>query len=152
MSRRWLAVLALMAALGVAAPSLMADHGWDKDKDRGNPHGKHFRDDEHGRRGDRNEHGRAYRERRGDRDDARWERRGSYEYRSFDRDDRPPGWMRGRKVSWNYCGLPPGQARKYGCWSYLYQGRRYYYYHEDDDRIVIRRPTVIIHAGVDIVQ
>ncbi len=143
MSRRWLAVLALMAALGVAAPTLMADHGGDKG--RGNGQGKHFRDDEHGRRGDRDD-------RRHDRDDDRWERRGRYEYHAYDRDGRPPGWARGRRVGWGYCGLPPGQAKKYGCWSYMYQGRRYYYYRDDDGRFFVRRPTIIVHAGVDIVQ
>ena len=145
MSRRWLSLLALIAAFAIFVPALHADHGHGRDKDngRGNHGRKDFRHDDHGRDHD---HGRAMR------DDGPWEHRGHYEYRSYDRDGRPPGWMRGRKVSWNYCGLPPGQARKYGCWSYLYQGRRYYYYHDDDDRIVIRRPTVIIHAGVDIVQ
>ena len=152
MSRRWLAVLALIAALGVAAPCLMADHGWDKDKGEG--HGKHFRDDDHGRRGDRDDHRRFERDdhRRGDRDDDRWERRGRYESRTYERDGRPPGWVRGHKVGWGYCGLPPGQARKYGCWSYVYGGRRYYYYHDDVGRIIIRRPTIVVHAGVDIVQ
>lgn len=153
MSKRWLAILALIAALGVAAPALMADHGWDKDKDNG--HGrKHFRDDEHGRRGDRSDQRRDWREdrHRRDRDDDRWERRGSYEYRTFDRDGRPPGWAHGRKVGWTYCGLPPGQAKKYGCYSYMYQRRRYYYYYNDIGQIIIRRPTVIVHAGVDIVQ
>ena len=142
MSRSWLAVLALLVVLGVATPSAMADHGWDKDK--GEHHGKHFRDDDHGRHGD---HGRRH-----DRDDDRWEHRGRYEYRSYDRDGRPPGWVRGRRVGWGYCGLPPGQAKKYGCWSYVYGGRRYYYYRDDDDRIIVRRPTIIVHAGVDIVQ
>lgn len=121
----------------------MADHGWDKDKGE---HGKHFRDDDHGRRGQRDDH------RRHDRDDDRWERRGRYEYHSYDRDDRPVGWVRGRRVGWGYCGLPPGQAKKYGCWSYVYGGRRYYYYRDDYDRIIVRRPTIIVHAGVDIVQ
>jgi hypothetical protein len=159
MSRRWLAVLALIAAWGVAAPCLMADHGWDKDKGEG--HDKHFRGDDRGHRGDRDDHRRVDRDdhrrvdrgdhRRGDRDDDRWERRGRYEYRAYDRGGRPPGWARGRKVGWGYCGLPPGQARKYGCWSYLYGGRRYYYYHDDAGRIIVRRPTIIVHAGVDIV-
>ncbi len=144
MSKSWLAVLALLLALGVAVPGAMADHGWDKDK--GEHHGKHFRDDDHGRRGDRDDH------RRHDRDDDRWERRGRYEYHSYDRDGRPPGWVRGRRVGWGYCGLPPGQAKKYGCWSYVHEGRRYYYYRDDDDRIIVRRPTIIVHAGVDIVQ
>jgi hypothetical protein len=39
------------------------------------------------------------------------------------------------------CGLPPGQAKQYGCRTYSYQGRPYYYYEEADGRIVIRRPT-----------
>lgn len=86
------------------------------------------------------------------RDDGPWERRGRYEYRSYDRDGRPPGWMRGRKVGWNYCGMPPGQAKKYGCWSYMYQGRRYYYYRDDDGRFFVRRPMIVVHAGIDIVQ
>ncbi|HTM89715.1 MAG TPA: hypothetical protein VL155_16045 [Terriglobales bacterium] len=144
MSRRWLATLALISALAVATPALMADHGWDRDKgEHGN---KHFREDDHGRRGDRDDH------RRHDRDGDRWERRGRYEYHTYDRDGRPPGWARGRRVGWGYCGLPPGQARKYGCWSYIYEGRRYYYYHDDGGRIIVRRPTIIVHAGVDIVQ
>ncbi|HLK31593.1 MAG TPA: hypothetical protein VKT29_00805 [Terriglobales bacterium] len=139
MRRRSLAILALIAALGLLAPAAMADH--DGDRDHGNPH-RHFRDDDHGRHGDRDD----------DRDGDRWERRGRYEYHSFDRDARPPGWVRGRKVGWGYCGLPPGQARKYGCWSYVHEGRRYYYYRDDDDRIIVRRPIIRIQAGVDIVQ
>ena len=152
MLRGWLALFALVLIVGVGAPNLFADHGWDRDKDNGR--GKHFRDDEHGRRGDRDDRRRDFREDRHhrDRDDDRWDRRGSYEYRTFDRDGRPPGWVRGHKVGWTYCGLPPGQAKKYGCYSYMYQRRRYYYYYNDIGQIIIRRPTVIVHAGVDIVQ
>lgn len=37
----------------------------------------------------------------------------------------PPGWYRGRKVGWGGCGLPPGLARKYGCYGsgFAYRGR-----------------------------
>ena len=135
MSRRWLAILALISALAMVAPAAAADH--DGDRGRGNPH-KHFRDDdEHGRRDDR---------------DDRWERRGRYEYRVYDRDGRPPGWARGRKTGWGYCGLPPGQAKKYGCRTYVHEGRRYYYYEDDGGRIIVRRPTIQIQADVNIVH
>lgn len=45
--------------------------------------------------------------------------RGDYD----DDDGRPPGWSHGRKVGWRGCDLPPGQAKKQGC----YGGRRYGY-------------------------
>ncbi len=41
-----------------------------------------------------------------------------------DRDGRPPGWSRGRKVGWRGCDLPPGQAKKYGCYGNGYRGYR----------------------------
>lgn len=121
MSRRWLAILALIAALGLIAPAGLAAQGKGKDKGKGNPHaGKNV-----------------------DNDDARWERRDNYEYRVFgDRDDSPPGWNRGKKTGWGNCGLPPGQAKKSGCRTYVYQGRRHYYYRDDQGRIVVRRPVV----------
>jgi hypothetical protein len=134
MRKRWLAILALVAALGWGAPVLMADHG---DKDNKHEHGnKHFdNDDDQGRRGDR---------------DDRWERRGGYEYRVYDRDGRPPGWSKGKKTGWGNCGLPPGQAKKYGCRTYVYEGRPHYYYQDDYGRIIIRRPEIHAHAGVDV--
>ena len=129
MSKRLLAILALVAALGWGAPSLMADH--DKDKhERGN---KYF-DDDHGRR---------------DRDEG-WERRDGYEYRVYDRDGSPPGWSKGKKTGWGNCGLPPGQAKKYGCRTYVYEGHPHYYYRDDYGRIIIRRPEIQAHAGIDV--
>jgi len=105
----------LMAALGLGAPSLMADHG---DKGDEHHHGnKHFDND----------------------DDQGWERRDGYDYRTYgDRDERPPGWSRERKTGWGNCGLPPGQAKKYGCWTYMYQGRPHYYYQDEAGRIIVR--------------
>jgi hypothetical protein len=65
MRKRWLAVLGLMAALGLVTPTLMAENG----KGKGNPHANlSFDDDDQGRQGDR---------------DDRWERRGGYEYRTY---------------------------------------------------------------------
>ena len=130
MTRRWLAVLGLIAVFGLAAPTVMKA---DKDKGRGNAH--EF-DDEHGRRGDR--------------DDDRWERREGYEYRTYgENEGRPAGWSRGKKTGWGNCGLPPGQAKKYGaCRAYTYQGRSHYYYQDERGRIIVRRPS--IHVGADV--
>jgi hypothetical protein len=127
MSKRLLAILALVTALGLGTPALMADHG---DKGHKHQHGnKHFDDD----------------------DDQGWERRDGYEYRIYgDRDDRPPGWSRGKKTGWGNCGLPPGQAKKYGCRTYIYEGRPHYYYQDEEGRIIVRRPTIEVHGSVDI--
>jgi hypothetical protein len=125
MSKGWWAAIALAAALGFGAPALMADHG-DKGQGRGN---KHFDDDQG------------------------WERRDGYEYRAYgDRDDRPPGWSHGKKTGWGNCGLPPGQAKKYGCRTYVYEGRPHYYYQDDQGRIIVRRPILEVHGSVDIVR
>ena len=129
MHTRWLTSLLMIAVLGLATPTLMADHG----KHKGKGHA-HFDDDDQG--GDREE---------------RWEHRDGYEYRVY-HEGRPPGWSHGRKAGWGNCGLPPGQAKKYGCRTYVYQRRRYYYYEDDDRHIIVRRPIIHVHAGVDIVQ
>jgi hypothetical protein len=120
-----LAILAVLAALSFGTPALMADH---RDKSQKHQQGnKHFDDgDDHG-----------------------WERRDGYEFRIYgDRDERPPGWSRGKKTGWGDCGLPPGQAKKYGCRSYTHQGRPHYYYKDELGRIIIRHPTIEAHGGV----
>ncbi len=124
MCKRWLAVVALIVALGLVTPMISADQG--RGHGKGNPHGKRF-----------------------DRDDDRWERHDRYEVRVYGvHEGRPPGWSRGQKTGWGNCGLPPGQAKKYGCRTYVHEGRRYYYYHEDDGRIIVRRPRIDIHAVI----
>jgi hypothetical protein len=129
MNKGWLAALALAVALGLGTPVSMADNHKGKGK------------------------GHSHQEKRFDRDDQSWEHRGGYEYRVYgDRHGRPPGWSRGRKTGWANCGLPPGQAKKYGCRTYVYQRRTYYYYADEHQRIIVRRPIVRVHAGVDIVQ
>ncbi len=125
MRKRWLAVLALFAALGLFAPSVWAD-----DHDEHHGRGKHA-------------------DRYWDDDDDRWEHHGAYEVRVYTvYEGMPPGWREGRKAGWGNCGLPPGQAKKYGCRTYVYEKRRYYYYYDDDDRIVVRRPHIDIHAVI----
>ena len=118
MTRHWFLALALAAALAGITPA-MADKDKDKDKDKGNPHAA---------------------QRDHDRDDGQWERREGYEYRTYDRDARPPGWSKGKKTGWGNCGMPPGQAKKYGCRTYSYNGRPHYYYQDEHGRIIVRRP------------
>jgi len=123
--RKWIAVLALIAALALVAPAAMADQG----KGKGNPHAS----------------------KNVDNDDDRWERRDGYEYRMYDDSDgRPPGWSKGKKTGWGDCGLPPGQAKKYGCRTYTYEGRPHYYYEDEQGRIIVRRPTVHVHGDADV--
>lgn len=53
---------------------------------------------------------------------------------------RPPGWERGRKVGWRGCDLPPGQAKKYGCY-----GSGYGYSYRVRER---SRPSTVIIFSV----
>lgn len=129
MNKHRFAILAVIAALGLGPPALKADHG-----DKGQKHqrgNKHVDDD----------------------NDQGWERLDGYEYRTYNQSQgRPPGWSKGKKTGWGNCGLPPGQAKKYGsCQTYDYQGRSYYYYQNDAGQIIVRRPTIEIHGSVDIV-
>lgn len=72
--------------------------------------------------------------------DDQWESRDGYEYRTY-QGDRPEGWNHGKKTGWDNCGMPPGQAKKHGCYTYSYQGRPYYYYEGADGRMYVRRPS-----------
>lgn len=130
MTKRWFQFMLFVGAV-TAGTTLFAYQG--------NGHGKGNRHNDQG----------ARREERDD--DDRWERRGDYEYRTYGQHDGvPPGWSRGRKTGWGNCGLPPGQAKKYGCQSYRYSGRDYYYYRDDGGRIVVRRPSIHIHGSIDV--
>ena len=126
---RWLQVLFVLGAFALAAPLVTAQGNG---KAKGNPHKNQAVD------GD-------------SRDDSEgWERRGDYEYRTYGERGYPPGWSKGKKTGWGNCGLPPGQAKKYGCQTYQYQGRDYYYYRDEVGHIVIRRPSIHIHGGIDV--
>jgi len=124
MSKWLLALLLLGAAVGFGTPALQADHGH-KNKHKN----KHFDDD----------------------DDQGWQRREGYEYRTYG-DVRPAGWSHGKKTGWKDCGLPPGQAKKYGCYTYMYEGRPHYYYQDEEGQIIVRRPIIEIHGTIDISQ
>ncbi len=127
MSRRWLTVLALVAALGLFIPTASANQGKGKGKDKGKSHAAAIYE----------------------RSDDGWERHDRYDMRTYGvNEGRPPGWSKGDKTGWRDCGLPPGQAKKYGCRTYVYEGRRYYYYHDDAGRIIVRRPRIDVHTVV----
>ena len=130
MSKHWIAALALMVALGI--PAVAKDKGGNKDHGHAPKNmAKHDHHDQDG-------------------DDDRWEKHDKYEMRVFGRNEgTPPGWSKGRKTGWRDCGLPPGQAKKYGCYTYVHSGRRYYYYRDDRERLVVRRP--LIHISGDVV-
>ena len=125
MRMRFLAVLALVAALGLFIPIASAKQGKGKGKDKGKPHAAA----------------------RYERDADGWERHDKYDVRIYGvKEGRPPGWAKGNKTGWRDCGLPPGQAKKYGCRTYVYQGRRYYYYQDNVGRIIVRRPRIDVHV------
>ena len=88
MSKRPLAIFAVLAALGLGTPAVMADHGHgDSKNDHGN---KHSASD----------------------DDRGWERRDGYEYGTYgDCDGRPPGWSRGRKPAGEIAVYLPAKPR-----------------------------------------
>ena len=134
MTTRLLAAIALAIALGLNTSPAMAQHG-----EHGNPHDN---DDQHG-----NPHGNPHANK--DADEG-WEHHGDYEYRTYGGGKVPPGWSQGKKTGWGSCGLPPGQAKKYGCRTYSYQGRPYYYYQNDTGQIIVRRPTIEVHGSVTI--
>ena len=126
MSKNWLAVLALAGCVTLTTPTAMADRP--EGKGKGNPHAaKNFDEGDHD-----------------------WERRGDYEYRVYDHDGRPPGWSHGKKTGWGNCGMPPGQAKKYGCRSYVVEGRPHYYYKDEGGRIIVRRPVISVHGGIEV--
>src|SRR5690242_15746803 len=118
----WTAVLGLAFSATAVAKS---PQGNSQGKGKGNPHAQAMRED--------HDHDR-------DDDHDRWERRENWEYHTYRGDARPPGWSQGKKTGWGNCNLPPGQAKKYGCNRYRYQGRDYYWYKNIDGHIVVRRP------------
>jgi hypothetical protein len=129
MNKLLLGTLALAVAFSIGAPNAFADHD-----DHGNGHGY----------GHGNKHAKYD-------DEQGWEHREGYEYRTYAGNGHyPPGWNRGNKTGWGNCGMPPGQAKKYGCRTYTYQGHPYFYYQDDRGQIYVRRPLIEVQAGVTI--
>ena len=125
MSKHWLAGLALIAALGLFMPALIAQNG--QSHGNGNPHAS-------------NNHQNS---------EQGWEERDGYQYHSYTNpNERPTGWSHGTKTGWGNCGMPPGQAKKYGCRTYVYQGRPHYYYQDNHGVIIVRRPSIVVQGAV----
>jgi hypothetical protein len=125
MNKATLAMLALALAMCCpAVPLAHAQGNSDHHKQHGNPHANKAADDG-------------------------WQQREGWEYRTYGpQDGHPPGWSHGKKTGWGNCGLPPGQAKKYGCYTYSYQGQSYYYYQEPEGQIVVRRPIIDIDVNI----
>ena len=128
MTKRLLAIFGLVVALGLGAPVMMAQGK--SQEHHGNKHADNDNDNDN---------------------DKGWERRDGYEYRTYSgHDSRPPGWSHGKKTGWGNCGMPPGQAKKYGCRTYVYQGRPTYYYQDDSGRVFVRRPILEAHGSLSV--
>jgi hypothetical protein len=124
MRKSWIAASVLIVALSVPALA----KGPKKDNSHASPAAKQDK----GGKSDK-DHG--------------WEKRDGVEMRVFGpHDGRPEGWSKGKKTGWQDCGLPPGQAKKYQCYTYKHRGRRYYYYNDVSGRLIVRRSGVSIFA------
>ena len=66
-------------------------------------------------------------------------------YRGGYYDGYPRGWDRGRKVGWGDCDLPPGLARKYGCYDRSYYPAYYRHYPDRYPRRGRVRGSVTVH-------
>ena len=123
MNKTMLAMIGLAVAMSwTAVPLAHAQGNSDHHKQHGNPHGNKA--------------------------DDGWEQREGWDYRTYGpQDGHPPGWSKWKKTGWGNCGMPPGQAKKYGCNTYSYQGRNYYYYQDPGGQIVVRRPSIEIDPG-----
>ena len=125
--KRFIVILGLAISLIAGGPLLRADQD-----DHGHGHGNGHGNKHHG-------------------EDRDWEARQGYEYRTYYGPGHyPPGWSKGKKTGWGNCGMPPGQAKKYGCHTYVYEGRPYYYYQDEGGQIFVRRPVISVQGSVTI--
>lgn len=150
MSKRWLAVCALVCGL-LLTPSLMAAAPQGQGKGKNKPEPSAMKDKDKGKSHDvaKDDKGKDDKDKSKGKskakDDDKWERKGGFETRTYGANEgNPPGWSRGKKTGWDNCGVPPGQAKQGDCRTYTYQRRRYYYYRDDQGRVVVRRPEVTI--------
>lgn len=125
-ARSYKLIFALLVGLAISLTS-----GWARDHGRGRAfvdERDRFEDDDRGsgrvRHFDRDDDDRDF-----DSDDRfehanRWGRGGGFSFWTYGSgySNRPPGWDRGRKTGWGNCDLPPGLAKKEGCYP-VYYGR-----------------------------
>jgi hypothetical protein len=139
--KRLLFASALAICLSIGSPLMSAQGNHGNGNGNGNGHGN---DNGHGN-GNGNGHGNKHYE-----DHQGWDHRENYEYRTYGPGHYPPGWNHGMKTGWGNCGMPPGQAKKYGCRTYTYQGVPYYYYPNEAGGIIVRRPFISVQGGITI--
>ncbi len=89
MKRNWIVAGALATCMLLGGSAFAKDHDRDHDKRR---------------------------DHRVERRDIRWDRDHDRDRRDRDHDRRPAGWSKGKKTGWGDCDLPPGQAKKHGCY------------------------------------
>jgi len=141
---------ALFTVLALVVGVAGASNKKEQIKDRDDHHQWRDRDDHHrevrhvsDHDADDHHHGSVPHYRDGDHDrDDHWARSGY-------RNGIPPGWGHGQKKGWSNCDMPPGQAKKYGCTTYVYQGRQYEVFHDEDGHYRWR-PHVSAHGSVDV--
>ena len=107
--------LVTLLGLGLAMPAVARDHEEHRDDHRRAERHEHEREREHWRH--EHEHERDY----------------DRHHDPFARKD-PPGWRHGKKKGWGDCDVPPGQAKKQGC---------YEYHHASAPPRVIERPVIV---------
>jgi len=157
MKRHWAHLLLALLTILILVAGAAAASDKDKDKDQGQDRDNHpqWRDSDerhwyvrHISDQDRDDHphgnpqGDAHHDRDGDHDRDHWASSGY-------RQGTPPGWGHGQKKGWGNCGMPPGQAKKYGCSTYVYQGKQYEYFHDEAGQMRWR-PHVSAHGSVDV--
>jgi hypothetical protein len=123
MSKRPSAIFAVLAALSLGTPAVMADHGHGDSK---NDHGNKHSDSD---------------------DDRGWERRDGYEFRTYGgRDGRPSGWSRGRKPAGEIAVYLPAKPRSTAAGATPIRAFRV-----EQGQIIVRRPLIEVHGSIDVV-
>jgi hypothetical protein len=116
MAKRFIAVFALLAALGlsVLASTAYAQTVASPDQNKTNQ------------------------------DKDKWQVRDGYEYRVYPL--RPTQWPDGVPTAPENCALSRAQAKKYKCETISYEGRAYYYYTGEHGSVYARRAAVTVYS------
>lgn len=77
-------------------------------------------------------------------DKDKWQLRNGYEYRVYPL--RPTQWPDGVPSAPENCGLSQAQAKKYKCETISYEGRAYFYYTGEHGSVYARRAAVTVYS------
>lgn len=116
MTKRFIAVFALLAALVLSVPALTASAQTVASPDQNKTN----------------------------QDKDKWQLRDGYEYRVYPL--RPTQWPDGVPSAPENCALSGAQARKYKCKTISYEGRAYYYYTGEHGKVYARRAAVTVYS------